>query len=555
MGFTIINHLSQLDRSINAIAQQFQIPQPGVLSMMKMKAGIQEGLDEDGSAAFVLLPIPEGAEGEAKHPGMAIFVPVSDYKKFISQFNPDDADAQVATVTVAGDKSLVGHKGSFAVFGPPETKDQLVKILTGTAGVEPIVAPLADWIGKHDASFIATPAGIKLGIPAARAGLKEMSAKLGQAGPQAAQAVSAMEMYDGLLKLVGEEVQQLGIGIRVDEGSNLFIDKHVVFVPGGKLAAAMHDIKPPEGARLAGLPGGDFAIAYEGVNPNSWGDAMVDFAVRAIERASEAAGQKLSDEQSKKYAEAVRLAKKGLRSTSFLMTAPKPGESIFGGMTTVMKVDDARAFLPNYQQSLEQMNEVTKGLNIPTPKFGDVKKSEIDGAPSLEFTMDFSAMMGAQAGGAGPIMPILFGPGGKLTAYLGIVDDHTVVTAYGSEENLKHAIAAIKNPQPNLAADAQVAATLRLLSQNAQWVGFLSPKGMVSFVGAIAAQFGPVGAMFQAVTFPESPPIGFAMEVTATGLDAQLVIPKETLTGMGVFGKQLQGMLMPQQGGGKHGPQ
>ena len=69
----------------------------------------------------------------------------------------------------------------------------------------------------------------------------------------------------------------------------------------------------------------------------------------------------------------------------------------------------------------------------------------------------------------------MFG-GTKFTAFVVAVDEHTVVATYGDEAHAEEAAAAVKNPQPSLAADADLGTTAKLLPQDAPWVGFLSIK-------------------------------------------------------------------------------
>ena len=133
------------------------------------------------------------------------------------------------------------------------------------------------------------------------------------------------------------------------------------------------------------------------------------------------------------------------------------------------------------------------------------------------------------------------GKGGKVTAYMAAVDANTVVMSY-SEEGFAEALEAAKNRSQSLATQEDVAATMKLLPKESQWVAFISPKGTVEFMKVIVQAVAP-GGPGQLPPFPETPPVGFGMKMTPQGLDTSLVVPKETLGGISSYAlmmRQLQ---------------
>jgi hypothetical protein len=239
-------------------------------------------------------------------------------------------------------------------------------------------------------------------------------------------------------------------------------------------------------------------------------------------------GEGMDAAQQKNYADAMRPIIKGLRGVSFVMAPPKPGGSIYDGMVGVMKVDDAASFLTNYRKSMDQVIAATKGFKNFPFTFSDLKKIEIDGHSGLAITMDMSGMLKAENNPAtAKLMPMLFGPTGKLTARVLTADDHTLLIAYGSEEKAKEALAAFKNPQSSLASDPNVATTLKLLPAHAQWVGLVSIKGYMDLIRQVLAGAG--GPPVKLPELPAMPPIGFAAEAGNSRLDTQMILPAEML--------------------------
>jgi len=530
LAFAMINDLAKTDSSISKLATLVQAPAPSGLSMLKSMAGIQEGFDENGSAAIALMP-DKSAEGAKPFP--VIYLPVTDYKKFIAAFKPDDATAETTGVTIANQAMVVGHKDSFAAFTVPDHKAQLAKVIASTKGVDTIVGSFKPWIGKHQISIVGTPTGSKTALQAASEGLKTVRAIIAAQpnAQQTAQVTAAFDMYQSVLAKASTEVDSFGFGLGLDENSNLSIDSHTTLIAGGAWDTATKGLKAAEGNRFAGVQAAPFVFAFEGIWPEQWGDAMADLTASMTASMTKASGGEGMDEQQQKnYADAMRSLMKGLHGMSFVMGTPKPGGSMYDGMAASMKVDDASSFLTNYRKSMDQVIDATKDLKNFPFKFSDVKKIEIDGHSGLAISMDMSGMLANGDPATAKLMQTMFGPTGKLTTRLLVADDHTLVVAYGSEDHAKEVLAAYKNPQSSLASDPDVATTLKLLPPHAQWVGLVSIKGYMDLIRSVLAGAIPAGG--PAINLPElpaMPPIGFTAEAGTTGLDTQMILPAETL--------------------------
>ena len=131
----------------------------------------------------------------------------------------------------------------------------------------------------------------------------------------------------------------------------------------------------------------------------------------------------------------------------------------------------------------------------------------------------------------------MFGKDGKLAVYLTTTNDSTVVMAYSSLENLKRAVNVASNQ--SLAGDAQIQKTAEMLPPGAQWIGYISPGGIIEFASNMMGTFAP-GATWDLGEFPASPPVGFAIELAPTYLDGHLVVPLETIGAVKEFVEQMQ---------------
>ena len=539
----VVSRLDKADEAIDRLSQETQAPPPQLLKMFKTMAGIQEGLDEQGSAAFALMP-----SEEANHDPITVaFIPVTDYKKFITQLQPEDASAEITKINLMGKSSLAGAKEGFAVVVHESDKDLLKKVLDSSRPVAPIIGSLSGWLGEHSLSWVATPTGVKQGTAAARKALAEARAALAKTNDQMMKMSAAnLEVYETFLSVAEKEVNQIGVGVRLDDDGGWHLDTRTLFTPDGSWAAAAKALERHEGSRLACLPGGPFMMAFEGAMPKSFSKSMMNMSVEMMYNMSKVSGGKeLTEDEAKRLNEMMEKAMTDVRSMSMVIGQPKPGTSLYANTVGVMKVKNAEKYMADYQKMVASMSDLFKGIGMDIQQTKKLKIDDIDG---IELTMDMSKMFAKMPNNPGtkPMMQMLFGPEGKLSVYIAPIDDTTIAMSYVNPENIARVKAACKNPQSSLAADADIAETAKLLPDGAQWVGYVSPKGLVDFATAIMAGFaGPGGAMPALPPFPQTPPIGISAEVSEKGLDLDIVIPGPALKGMGAYMKQIQKTFAP----------
>ena len=542
----VVTHLDKADEQISKLGQEMQMPVPPVLQMLKARAGVQEGVDDHGSAAMAFLP---GDNGSAAPP--VAFVPVTDFTKFIGQLQPEDATAAITKITIAGEDCLAGKKEGFAVLADAGQKDLLKKVLDSSRPIGPVIGSLAGWAGEHEIAFVATPTGVKKGVAAARKGLEQIKNVVANSGaPNAKMATQGFEVYDLLLKSADKEVSQFGLGMRVDNDGGLHIDSRTLFVAGGTWTAAARDLKAPEGMRLSCLPAGSYLMAFDGAMPKSFSKSFLNMSVDMINNLSKASGGKeLTEDQIKQMNDLMEKSMAGMRSMSMVMGVPKPGGSFYGNMVGVLKVDNSKEYMANYQKSIEGIRDFMKQNNIAFPFPQEVEKTKIDDVDGLKMSMDMSKMFAQMPNNPASkqMLQMMFGPEGKLNVYVVPIDETTIALSYVTPDNIARIKAACKNPGTSLGADADIAQTAKLLPAGAQWIAYLSPKGFVDFVGSFMMGMagGAGGAMPMIPPFPQTPPIGIGVESSAKGLDAAIVIPGGALKGVATYIQQMQHMMAP----------
>ena len=355
------------------------------------------------------------------------------------------------------------------------------------------------------------------------------------AAPQ--QSATFGEIIDSLqegLKVFGDQVTHVALGVKADENTNLRISARTRFAAGQAWSTAAKGIKAPKEGVLAGLPTGPFELACgltlpERIRQLAVGQIPNLFKANPVLAAVPA-------EQQTKLTEAAGELISSLDSLALVLAAPKAGEPQFAGHVAVLKVDDAAKYLDRYAAAVEVLagassRPKTRSRLIP-------RRRSTSTAPRRST----SWRIGARSARREPPKSSrrfekMFGPGDKAHCYLAAVDDKTVVLAYVGLENLKRAIADAKATGAGLAADARVAETTALLPKGGQWLILIQPPTADDLGGALAGAGPPPTAQP-----PSGPPVGITAKISAAGLNIDIAAPKAALELIGASVGQAHGL-------------
>ncbi len=570
LGLAVLNRLGDTNARVQKLTQKMQIPVPDLLPMAQMFTGIQQGLDTKGGLAAAVF----ADEHEDAFWGMslAVFVPVTDYKVFLEQLQPEDAAAQITEVTVLGGKYLAAKKGGFAVFTSISQKHVLEHVLASSKNATAGLAPLHPWLGEQQAAVIVTPAGKKLlfakageflslGLDAIGAGVAndagekkdedDDKADENDKKPVADEAQSIKELIKSGKELLAEaesEVTQFGVGIRIDDQTAVHVSARALFTPKGKLSEWAAEVKVPKGGLLAGLPPSKFVIAYGGVTPD-----VHPALAHLIDRLSETGLEKmgLDDELRKKYATAVSRQRANRLNSCGLLGQLRPGDSIAATSGMVEHVKNAKDHIKLTRDVLEVVQKATADRSETKKSIYELNEVTIGDLKALEVVTDMNALLGAGNPDAAMAEQLqgffskLFGNEGVMRIYLAVADDHTVVSGY-SKELLQRGVAHVRSGEVGLERDPQIARTMALLPNGVQWAAYVSPQGLLQWIDVLMREVLPAQMNFRIPPFPPSDPIGLGAKVSAAGLDAEIVLPESVVSGIGQYVGLLQQMM---QGG------
>src|SRR6476661_7642895 len=267
VAFAVVHKLSDTSRSIGEIAKIVQAPAPDLLSLAKGMTGLQKGIDEQGDLALVLTSV----DPAPKH---VILAPVANFSDFFAALNVKEPETGVVDVQLAGAPSLVGRKGNYAAIARAADREALEKYLASTANLAGD-APLAAWLSANRISAVVTSQGIKQSVPKLTSGIRMLQTQMQKAaGEQGKFSADALNLYIDLFTATEKQVEQFGIGVRIDSTQTVDIASRFQFVAGGTWANWAAKTKPAKGNLLSGLEAKPFVVAAAGAVPEG---AMKEF--------------------------------------------------------------------------------------------------------------------------------------------------------------------------------------------------------------------------------------------------------------------------------------
>jgi hypothetical protein len=163
----------------------------------------------------------------------------------------------------------------------------------------------------------------------------------------------------------------------------------------------------------------------------------------------------------------------------------------------------------------------------------ETEKSKIGDRDATVYSLDMAEAFGTAAiPEVRPTMERLFGPGGKLRLMSFAVDDHTVLLALATEEQLKSVAGALGRDQ----ATQWDERTNHLLPRDAQWRLMVSPAGQTRWLKRqTEAMFGKVIGAPMMRQFPSSPAIGAAGGFKPHEIWIDAAVPVETIRAAGEY--------------------
>jgi hypothetical protein len=529
LGFVVINRPADLDAKLQSLAGKLQLPPLSALTMIKQTCKIQEGLDEHGTIGVIALP----PDKEGALPIGILLIPVTDYDKFFKPYELKELKEEgVAEVQIFDAQLYTRNIGGYAALTDGSHKEVLskknLKIADKPAAA---LAPWQQWLASKDVAAVILQPGLKAISAKGQEAIRAMKPiMLAQAGEQGKMAAAVFDVYADLLQAAQKEVATAGIALELDKHNVLRLTKRLLLVPGGQCAQLVAEWHAPAQNLLAGLPDEPFVVAGGGALSDAMSEQFMKFSMNLMKSMHDVYG--LSDEQIDKMSKAQLQVQglKGTHSMSMLFGVGQSGQPIFSNAVTVMRVKDSQAYLKDYAKSIAQYNEIVKEAKSPMLPAMELEKSKVGDIPALQLTITMP-QVASQVPASAKMIETMYGPGGKLLAWLAPADKETLVLGYVDKKHVLQTIEAIKQGKLGLAGNAGLVKTAASLPSDAVLTGYLSPAGTIDFVKRIMSAILPPEAGFNPniPEFPKAPPIGMAVTTAHDELQACLVVPPEVL--------------------------
>ena len=533
LGVILVNRLDATSDKLEKLAVKVQAPSVSLLSLARVQTGIHDGLDDQATAALAWLPA-ENHPVESPIPIVALAI--TDYAKFVAQLQPENAADKITQVYVAGKAVLVCQKGNFAVLTGAEFEPALKDVLASVKSVGDDLSPLRTWLADVDVAAVATPSIIKTfsGIAGEQLSARiEMLEQLGvPGGPGGPAVLGAFKLSQQVMATAGDELQLAAVGIRADEAGTLRVSTRLRLTPGGPWAETAGRMEGPSKPLLTGLPDGPFvaAVAMQISEPlrklSGWFFGEEGRKLNPVL-------DKIPPEQQAKWADIVSRMMAQQENAKVWLGATRPDEALLSNMVTIAKVEDAKKYLAQVDEFYQL--QLAAGKDAQPAAMREIRHIQVDGHEALEIISSLNAVEGDQSA-PGALLKVnaalkkLLSSGDRIQSYLAVIDEHTVVSAYVSQENLRRAIAAAKQGG---GPDSQAAEIAALLPTGAQAVALVQLSRVIEFAQSLATaapdQKGPV------LEFPASPPIGLALKISSGGVLGEAIIPGATLEAIGQF--------------------
>ncbi len=529
LGYAVVKDMEKASGEIRKIVDRMQLPSTEVLELAKQTLNLRDGFDDTGDLAMALLP----QDGGEAFP--IILLRTKNYSRLIAQLEPKDEEGSIRRVTIGKEEVLVAPMSKYAIFTTPEFMDGLKRVLKSKRSVRPSKSQ-KQYTSEADAYIVVTNAAVKIAAEQGIVALDGLKQEMEQV-EQLRLAAAGLGMYQELLEWVLEDVGQVILTAKMDAMVGVTLTTRIEIKDGKPLKSRASSVAVAQ--QLGALPKWQYVMAFSGDMINS---DMMDFWMRLSMVMMKTWGgeSELTDDQVKKLFDATLKTMKGMRSMSFTFGVPTEGGSIYSRTGGVIAVENSKQYIDRYAEATLEMAKLMKDLPYTVRS---AKYLEVAGTRGMKIEMQIKLDALAQDNPqAKAMMEKLYGKDGKISIFLAPVNDKEIAMAYSSEEALREVMASLKSKERGLGTDNRIQKTAKLLSKDAQMVGFLSPQGTVQFVKWMMEIFVPPGqAVPPLPDFPEKAlPMGFAVSFSGKSIDFEWVTPEESLVSLGEYIRMLQ---------------
>ncbi|MDB5171668.1 MAG: hypothetical protein JWN51_441 [Phycisphaerales bacterium] len=538
---------------LDEISPEFKDPLASVLE----KGHMSKGIDKSGDAALVLFVPDKKGEGAKDEPDALALIPVSDFKAFVSNFEPADG-AATEGMSAVKDPNNPSATTYIAEHGKYAAMSDKKELLARKVGLKLSGAARKESDAKDAIVYINIPAVRDRVLPEMKANRQKMLDQVKQSmegNPQLKQfapvvGVVVNQWLDFAQSFI-QDSQAVVFSLNLtDEG--LAGGGLVEFSEGSELGKTVAQIKPGSTPLLAGLPDRKyFSFGGSSVDPKVT-SKIADQFLTPISKELKASG----GDTGKQIADVVDAMKTAVSSASHsangyvVPTGPLGQESIVQAVSVVN--GDAKKIADSYKTMFSGMSKLMalapKENGAPkfevTPNAKTVDGVKLD-AFSMKMEFDENDPRAAQVQ---QMMAMVYGPGG-MGGVIGVVDDKTLVFAEGATDKLiAETIASARAGKDVLSDTPGVKAVSAQLPGGRVAEYYVALDNIVTSAVKYAQGFG----VQVKLKLPQNlPPLGMSASTEGPTARMDVFVPAQTVQSLVAAG--IQAYTQMQNGGGQGG--
>ncbi|MGF1633030.1 MAG: hypothetical protein ACFCVE_04200 [Phycisphaerae bacterium] len=563
--FIKFNNLQQTSQKFGVYAQDlgaaaFQPALADPMSFLKQQMGVNEGLNEAGEAAFVMLN-PADVQDDDGEPTFVILLPVTDYGQFVQGMGGEAGGVSEIQVGQGGEPGFSADwGGGYAAISPTRAAVEAMP----EGGINP-AGRAAKQLAEQDVVLYANFSAVRdlLGPQMQEAkdealgDMREHMAEDEQARQFQPVAEAAVNQAFLVVESFLRDATSATIGMNLSD-AGIAMTVVADFQEGSYLGNTVASLPAAEKPLLTGIPEGSYLFV----------GGMAAASDSALKLFDDVAGPVLAEvkdfenaEEIRELAETVRTYIKASEGTAAGMMGPAgrigqgPAFRIvsvqYGDGPTLYESQKTLQTRPNEivrEMLPPEAREAFAGSSGQTSVVDNVKT--IDGVTFNAFVTDFTAdeddPMAMQQEMA---IRQIFGDN-KVEALVGTTDD-VMVTFMGMDDAaIANALQTVKNQTAPLNDQIGLSQTAQSLPEG-RFMEYYIALDEIAMTGVqVAQQLGGIPARLRLP--PDLPPVGVAASADGEALVIDVFVPKTLLSSMVSGGMQ---MMMDMQGGGRPGGQ
>jgi hypothetical protein len=417
--------------------------------------------------------------------------------------------------------------GGYVAFG----KDQgVLEAFKGAAGSKGAHVKALGTVGNRvadaaDIVLIANFPELKEEMEQGVTNMKETLDGMAQMMPDGGQQLgAAIKMITSVTDAVVKDGQIGIIGLGIDaKGVNL--DLGANFKEGSE-SAGKFVARGTAAAMTGALPSGDFLFA----GSFDWSSPAMRGMLKAMNDATKNASPLSSIANMSTFADQAE-------GYSYFIGAADLGAGLFANSGVVFTSKDPKKLMGTWKGMIADANGKTGDGMTFTTEFKDDAK-EIAGLKAASYSVSFDLDQNNPAAGQMQmVMPMIFGPEGKMQGYTVATEKATITTLSRNSALMERLVASSKGG-PGIGADALVQQTSERLPADRFMDGYIGVKSVMDMVQGAMTMFG-AGAE---IHIPEKlAPVGMGAVMSGGGVQFRIHVPNDVIKTVVDVSKQFRG--------------